>query len=353
MPNYPERRIRDEYRGRIWMSERRGDVHVHRAWLRVRPEERFVDKALYELTASTMALPSVLKRLGRTDVVICVVPTLLAAALATALPRRPRVVLWVQDLVTLGAGALGLGGIARRAVAAATALERAAVARANHVIACSPGFRDYFVAGGADPGKIDVVYNWVDLEWIEPRPTPTTNERLRVLYAGNLGYSQGLETLIEAARICGDSVNVDIVGDGNAARAVAQLAAGVPNVTVRPSVPRKDFPNLLADNDAHVVIQRRVSAGANLPSKIATYLGSGRPVIASIDPATSAAQLLRDSGGALVVEPESPSELARAMGELAQKPELRRELGANARAFAEAHLGSEAALCRFEQLVLG
>jgi hypothetical protein len=41
------------------------------------------------------------------------------------------------------------------------------------------------------------------------------------------------------------------------------------------------------------------------------------------------------------------------MRELAQKPELRRELGANARAFAEAHLGSEAALHRFEQLVLG
>jgi colanic acid biosynthesis glycosyl transferase WcaI len=335
------------------MSEHLGAVRVHRSWLRVRPEEGFVDKTLYELTASAMALPAVVKRLRHTDVLICVVPTLLAAAFATALPRRPRVVLWVQDLVTHGAAALGLEGIARRAVAAAAGLERRAVARADHVIVCSPGFRDHFVASGADPAKVDVVYNWVDLDWIEPRPMPSQNGRLRVLYAGNLGYSQGFETLVEAARICGDSVSVDIVGEGNAARAVAELAAGVPNVSVRPSVPREDFPNLLADNHAHVVIQRRVSAGANLPSKIATYLGSGRPVIASIDPETAAAGLLRESRGALVVEPESPSELARAMDELAKKPELRQELGENARAFAEARLGSGPALRRFEQLVLG
>ena len=353
LPNYPERRIHDDYRGRIWMSERRGDVRVHRAWLRVRPEEGFVDKALYELTASTMALPSVLKRLRRTDVLLCVMPTLLAAAYATALPRRPRVVLWVQDLVTVGAGALGLGGAARRAVAAAASLERTAVRRADRVVVCSRGFRDYFVARGADAGKIDVIHNWVDLDWIEPRSQPSENGHLRVLYAGNLGYSQGFETLIEAARIGGDNISVDIVGDGNAARAVALLAAAVCNVSVRPPVPRKDFPGLLASHDAHVVIQRRVSAGANLPSKIATYLASGRPVVASIDSATSAAELLRESGGAVLVEPESPAALAAAMQALARDADLRDELGRRGRKYAEQHLAKGPALQQLEEALLG
>ena len=352
MPNYPDRRIHDGYRGRIWMSERRGDVRVHRSWLRVRPEERFADKALYELTASTTALPLVLKRLRRKDVLLCVVPTLLAAAYATVLPRRPRVVLWVQDLVLAGANALEPGGLARRALASAAALERAVVRRADRVVACSPSFRNHFVAQGADPAKIDVVYNWVDLDWIGRAPQPASNGCLRVLYSGNLGYSQGFETLIDAARIGGDGVAVDLVGGGNAARAVAELAAGLPNVAVRPPVAREHFPGLLAGHDAHVVIQRRVSAGANLPSKIAPYLASGRAVVGSIDAATPAAELLRESEGALLVEPESPRLLADALLRLRDDPDLRRRLGARARAFAERRLAKEAALHRLERAVL-
>src|SRR6266404_4557863 len=98
MPNYPERRIHEAYRGRPFSSERRNGVDVHRSWLRVRPEERLVDKLLYEVTASTFALPWALRLARRADVLLCVVPTLLAATYATAIPRGPRVVLWVQDL---------------------------------------------------------------------------------------------------------------------------------------------------------------------------------------------------------------------------------------------------------------
>jgi colanic acid biosynthesis glycosyl transferase WcaI len=352
MPNYPRRRIQADYRGRVWMSERRGGVGIHRAWLRVRPEEGFVDKALYELTAATMTLPLVLRRLRKTDVLLCVVPTLLAATYATILPRRLRVVLWVQDLVVAGAGALRLGGAARRAVAASALLERRAAQHADRVVVCSSGFRDHFMARGVHAESIDVVHNWVDLDWIEPKAEHADGGDLRVLYAGNLGYSQGLATLVDAARIAGDGVRVDIVGDGNAARVVASLAAHVPNVHLRGPVPRSEFPDLLGDHDAHIVIQRRVSAGANLPSKIATALASGRPIVASIDPDTPAASLLRDSGGAILVEPESPIALAQAMRDLAGDPERRAALGRSGRAYAEEHLSKESALRRLETAIL-
>jgi colanic acid biosynthesis glycosyl transferase WcaI len=351
VPSYPERRIHDGYGGRLYLTERRGDVLVHRSWLRVRPNEGFVDKALYELTASTLALPRVVKRLGQNDVLVCVVPTVLAATYATLLPRRPRVVLWVQDLIAAAARSLELGPAARRALAPIAALERFAARRADSVIVCSPGFRDHFVASGVDPARIEVLYNWADLECIVSEPQRSQNGALRVLYAGNVGYTQGFDTLVAAAAIAGAAVEVDIVGAGNAAGDVTRATQDVPNVRMRPPVPAQDFAKLLAAHDVHLVLQRRVGAGANLPSKIATYLASGRPVVASIDPATPAAQLLRESGGALLVEPESPRELAQAMLELRERPELRRELGANGRAFAEARLGKEVALNRFEEIV--
>lgn len=353
MPNYPERRIHEGYRGRGFMTERRGDVTVHRSWLRVRPEEGFVDKALYELTASTVALPQVLRRLRASDVVVCVVPTLLAAAYATHVPRRPRVVLWVQDLVVAGAAALEAGRAARAALTAANGLERRTVRRADRVVVCSPGFRDHFVRNGLGADRIDVVYNWVDNERIVETPPPSASDRIRVLYSGNLGYSQGFSTLVDAASIAGDAVAVDIVGAGNAARAVAQLAEHSSNVTVQPPVPDEEYPRLLSAHDVHVVLQRRISAGANLPSKIATYLASGRPIVGSVDPQTPAAELLRESGGALLVEPESPQQLADGLLKLGADPGLRLELGRRSRRFAESRLDKETALQALERSVLG
>lgn len=353
MPNYPERRIHDGYRSRLWLTERRGDVLVHRSWLRVRPQERFVDKALYELTASMLAVPRVLARARHADVLICVVPTLLAAAVATMVPRRPRVVLWVQDLVVRAAGAVGVPGPVRPVLRVAAALERRAVVRADRVVVCSPGFRDHLVHRGVDPERIDVLYNWADLGRIKHVPIEAGSGDVRFLYSGNLGYTQGFETLLDAARISGEGVAVDIVGAGNAAHEVARLAAPLANVSVMPPVPREDFPRLLASHDVHVVLQRRISAGANLPSKIATYLASGRPVVASIDLDTPAAELLRESGGALLVEPESPAALADAMRRLREQPDLRAELGRRSRAFAEARFDKEAALVQLETAVLG
>ncbi len=357
LPNYPARTIHPDYRGRIWMSERRGEVHVHRSWLRVRAGESFVDKALYELTASTVPLPRVVKRLPHTDVVVCVVPTLLAAAYASIARRlrpRARLVLWIQDLVLSAAAAVeGTGSVARAALRAARVLERLAAGGADHIVVCSPGFCDYLTALGIDSARLETVYNWVDIDWIAPTSSKGNDGPTRFLYAGNLGYTQGFETLVDAAEMLRDDVHVDIVGDGNARQHVARLVQQTQNVALRPPVPREEFPRLLSQPDVHVVVQRRVSAGANLPSKIASYMASGKPILASIDQLTPAAQLLRESGGALLVEPESPAELAAAMRRLRAEPELREDLGRRARAFAEARLAKEPALRQLEAAFLG
>lgn len=361
MPNYPERRIQPRYRGALWRSERLGEVSVHRSWLRVRPEETFRDKALYELTFAAFSLPQVLRRLPRSDVLLCVVPSLAAAASAAVLSRaalllgkRLRLVLWVQDLVLSAALAVdGVGPGARRLLEAAGVVERTASRAADSIVVCSPGFRHYLIERGVDAGRIVTSLNWVDVDWIRPAPRPPGDGRTRFLYAGNLGYTQGLETVVEAARIVGPSIELEIVGEGNAAGHVQRLAAGLANVTVRPPVPRAEFPRLLVGADVHVVVQRRVGAGANLPSKIASYLASGRAVVGSLDLGTPAAELLRASGGALLVPPESPPELARAMERLHRQPALRAELGRRGREFAARNLSRSRMLEQLERAILG
>ena len=355
LPNYPERRIHPEYRGVLSRSETLNGVRVHRSWLRARPERSFADKALYEVTISTFALPHAVRHARRADVVVCVVPTLLAAAYAAGVARvlNKRLVLWVQDLVLSAAASVGLGAGASRILSVAGRLERAAVRAADSVVVCSPGFRDYLIAGGGDPRRIETIYNWADVERITPRPPNGNGGPVRFLYAGNLGYTQGFETLVDAARIGSDGVSVDIVGAGNAADIVQRLSADVPNVTIRGPVDRGDYADLLASADVQLVIQRRISAGANLPSKIATSMASGRPLLASIDPATPAADMLRESGGAVLIEPESPVSLAEGMKRLAADADLRARLGASARAYAERNFAKQPALERLEAVLLG
>jgi putative colanic acid biosynthesis glycosyltransferase WcaI len=350
VPNYPERRIHPDYQGVLFRSETRNGVSVHRSWLRARPERSFADKTLYELTISTFALPNAIRFARRADVIVCVVPTLLAATYAAGLAHGfgKRLVLWVQDLVLSAAASVGIGACASRILSLARRLEQATVRTADAIVVCSPGFGEYLVNCGVDPHKIETIYNWADVDRIKPRAQEVNGGAVHFLYAGNIGYTQGFETLIDAARIGGERVSVEIVGAGNAADTVRQLSADLSNITLRAPVPDWDYPNLLASADVQLVIQRRISAGANLPSKIATSMASGRPILASIDPDTPAAHLLRESEGALIVEPDSPISLAEGMQRLASDEGLRARLGHNARRYAERKLAKDLALERLE-----
>jgi len=154
LPNYPQRRIDLAYRRTLWQSEVLDGVGVHRSWLRVRPGESFLDKALYEASFTALSLPRVIRRVRRADVLVCVVPSLLAAAASAGLARAggPRLVLWWQDLVLAAARSLnGLGPLALRALRGAQAAERIALGAADCVVSCRPGFVDTWWRREGDP----------------------------------------------------------------------------------------------------------------------------------------------------------------------------------------------------------
>jgi colanic acid biosynthesis glycosyl transferase WcaI len=252
----------------------------------------------------------------------------------------------VQDLVGLAAAAVADAPGVTATIAGR--LERYAADRAEKLVVCSPGFEEHFVRLGVPASKVETILNWVDTTAIDAGPSPSNGRPTRFLYSGNLGYTQGFETLAAAAALAGESIELDIVGAGNALEQVEAL--GLPT---RPPVPLSEFPALLSSADVHVVLQRAVAAGANLPSKIAPYLASGRPIVASIAPDTPAARLLDESGGALIVPPERPDLLAVAMARLRDDSLLRRRLGESGRAYAVAHLDRGVCLRELEAAFLG
>jgi colanic acid biosynthesis glycosyl transferase WcaI len=354
LPNYPDRRIFDGWGGRVWRTDTENGVRVRRSWLRVRPAESFTDKALYEASFAVTSVPRVLARIRNADALLCTVPTLLSAAQGMQLARitRTRSTLWVQDLVLSAALAVdGVGSTQRRVLGAMRAIESRTARSATRIVSCSSGFVPHLLELGVTGERVQTIPNWVDTREIVRLPEPAGDGEISFLYTGNLGYTQGFETLFEAAATAGDRLKLIVAGSGNAVDQVARLVS--PPHELRQLAPRERYPALLGSAHVLVVIQRAVAANANLPSKIASYLAAGRPIVASIGLDTPAAELLRASGAAILVPPEQPPALAEAMRSLRDDPILRERLGGAGRDYAVAHLDRDVVLPRLERAVLG
>jgi glycosyltransferase involved in cell wall biosynthesis len=149
------------------------------------------------------------------------------------------------------------------------------------------------------------------------------------LYAGAHGISQGLSTLIEVARRMRDVENVlfVFVGEGAEKRKLMDLANqyGLSNVQFISSQSKERITKFYAEAYLSFVPLRNLPMfEAYIPSKMFEILGSGCPVVASIS--GEAADILRRSQGALVVEPENAAQIEEAVRVLLNDEQLREKL---------------------------
>jgi colanic acid biosynthesis glycosyl transferase WcaI len=207
-----------------------------------------------------------------------------------------------------------------------------------------------------------LVYDWVDTGLIRllPRNNAFAQEhnltnRFVVLYAGNLGLSQGLELVLTAAeQLAGHhDLQFVFVGDGTG-REQLQAQAGrrrLANVQFLPFQPRDRLPEVLASADVSLVILRRGIGAGSLPSKTFSVMASGRPLITSVDEGSETWNLVKCAEAGMYVPPENPSELVKAILTLKQDKDLRERLGHNGRIWAERHHSPQSAAEQFEKLL--
>jgi colanic acid biosynthesis glycosyl transferase WcaI len=256
-----------------------------------------------------------------------------------------------------------LGIFRHRAVIAAVAgLERYCLQQAASVRILSESFAGPLERLGVPGSKLSLIYDWVDTDLIHPLPrkNPFSREhglddKYVVLYAGNIGLSQGLEHVLAAAGLLTGHGQIQfvLVGDGASRQHLETQAreAELSNVTFLPFQPRDRLPEVLASADVSLVTLQRGAAVRSLPSKTFSVLASGRPLVASLDEGSDAWNLVQRARAGLCVLPESPALLAEAILVLKNDVALARELGKNGRAYALRHHSPEAAAARFEELL--
>lgn len=332
--------------------EQLNGVHVHRCRHHVPARQSALRRALYE--CSFLGSGAVRLSLPPPDAIVATVPALSDGILARMASRRfgAPYGLILQDLMGQAARQSGLaGGVSmERPVRAAEGWIARGAAR---VAIVAEAFRDYVERLGVSSEKIVQVRNWTNVP-----PASSSREQVRqragwpsdavvCLHAGNMGYKQGLENVLESARLAASTrpeLLFVLMGDGNQREALATKACELrlTNVRFLPTQSSQDYADLLSAADVLLLNQSASVRDMAFPSKLSAYVASATPIVAAVAPDSAAACELGSAGAALVVDPGRPRELLEAVARTAHDELLRRRLVLAARQYGRAFSREEA-----------
>ena len=325
-----------------WGTQVRRGVTVHRVW-----HTRW-DKGSLRARAvnfGTFVAAALLRGLfcRRADVVVVETdPFLLAlAGVLLKFRHRAKLVVYAQDVhPELG---VALGRVPdRRSVRLLGRTLHAAYRRADRVVVLSRDMRETFRRFGVPADRISVVPNWTDTHAVRPvkrdnpfRRTHGLCGRFVVMHSGNMGQTQRLETVIDAAARLRDRDDVEFlfVGGGSAMGELQRRARsrGVTNTRFLPYEPREKLAESLSAADLHLVsIDPRV-VPFMMPSKLYGILASGTAVLAVAPDGCELTETVRSHRVGWSVAPGDPAALADRIAELADDRARVVEAGKRAR----------------------
>lgn len=328
-PNYPTGKVYPGYRIAHHKRDEAEGVPVHRVALYPSHDRSSVGRIFNYFTYAFSAAIHGLFRARRFDVLYVYppIPAALAAALICAVRRRPFVMdiqdLWPDSVLTSGMpGVRFMGRII-------SGMCNFSYRRAAAIVAQSEGIADRLVERGVPRAMISVIYNWADEAAAAPSGTCDLSRynfegKFNIVYGGNLGRLQGLDTLVRAAHLAGQRMphlQLLLIGNGvereNLQALVREL--GAVNVRVEAGVPRAQVGDIFNSADVlalHLI--RDPLFEITIPQKTQFYMAMGKPVLIGV--AGEAASFVTESGAGIAVEPENVEAIADAMVRLANMP---------------------------------
>ncbi len=292
---------------------------------------------VFEPSPFTVGLPGMLFRWLKKAPMIFWVQDLWPESLAaTGAVRSPRILKWVGHMVQM---------IYRRC---------------DRVLIQSEAFKEPVVAAGANPERTYYFPNWAETLY-RPMSLPADAaehdeipEGFCIMFAGNLGEAQSLETIIQAAawiKEHGEDVVWVLIGDG---RRLAWMKSEVKCLGLEKQIhflgcrPMEAMPRYFSLADALLVTLRPDPIfSRTIPSKVQSYLACGRPIVAALD--GEGARIVHDSAAGVVVGAGDADALAKAVISLkAMSADEREQMGQRGRAYFESNFESEMLISQLE-----
>lgn len=349
LPNYPTGRLFPEYQGRFYVREQWDGVSVHRVWLYPSMGAGVRRLANYLSFSTTVLVP--LLRVKRPDILFVESPPIFLCLPAILAARRWRIPM-ILNIADLWPDSVRELGLMRNSwlLRLAERLERWSYQEATFVNAVTEGIQKTLVQQKrVSPEKVLFLPNGVDTELFKPRPPDVDLARQLdldgkkiILYAGTLGFAQGLQVAIQAMSLLQDAVPeacLVFIGDGSERARLEQQARALQLKNVRFLPPNQPayVARLYSLAVAGLVTLRNVPLFDRArPSKMFPIMASGKPVVYS--GSGEGARLVESANAGVVVSPEDPKALAEAIRTLVGDPALADELGRNGRRYVEEKL---------------
>lgn len=221
-------------------------------------------------------------------------------------------------------------------------LDRYTLRNAARVRTISEEMRSYLIkTRGLDEKKVYAVDNWQDDSNHYYQPLNEKQSSFVFEYLGSINSHSNVDIIIRAfAKAQLENAELRIYGGGNKKDECVQLVTdlGVSNVRFD-YVQRDDVPKVQAEARVLVLALSKGNGAFSLPSKVTSYMLSGRPIIASVDVESATTRYIHNAECGMAVPPADEDGLAQAFKDLySMSPEKLTEMGANARKFAETHL---------------
>jgi colanic acid biosynthesis glycosyl transferase WcaI len=360
VPHFPDGIVEDRYRTRVWHASRENGVGILRLRIpggrRSNLFHRLIVFFVFQISASLAGL-----RL-KYDLLLITNP-----ALETWLPfvilgwmRRKPVVFAVWDIYP----DVGIQlEIFRSPVTVwiVRQLENFCLMHASAVQTLSENMAGILTQRVRHETPLRVIPPWLDVNAFQTASRQNSFSRQHmlddsfvVMYSGNLGYSQGLEHVLDAAlRLQGhSSIKFVLIGDGPQRNDLIVKAQKLrlQNVYFLPFQPRETLPEVFATADLALVSQQARVSTSSLPSKTFGWMAAGVPILAFAEPRSDLGKLLQNEQTGQCVEPFDVDMFVRSLLELERDPMRRQQMGTNGRTRARQDHTRSAACTSFESL---
>lgn len=360
-PNYPGGKVYPGYRIRWIQREIMDGVHVTRVPLYPSHDQSALKRAFNYASFLMSSLVYGLFFARRFDVIYAYHPPLSVGITASLLKvfRRKPLVYDVQDMWPDTLKATGMLGNERLLSFIARLCEWV-YRRCDTIVVLSPGFKKLLIERGVPAEKVEIIYNWADEKSLQtpvgtlPKDFPDAS-RFKILFAGNMGKAQALDTILESAAILKSShspATFILVGGGVETERLKlkSIELGLDNVQFIAPMPMNQVGTVLQAADVLLVHLRKDPLfKITIPSKTQAYMAAGKPILMGVD--GDAAQLITESQCGWVVPSENAKSLAEEVATLINlKPIDLKAKGDQAKAFYERELSVKVGVGRFADI---
>jgi colanic acid biosynthesis glycosyl transferase WcaI len=359
-PNYPGGKVYEGYRIRPWHRSMQNGVRITRLALYPSHSGSKAGRIANYLSFFLSAFLYLCFAARKANLVYVYNPPLTVglAAAASRIAHRCPVIVDIHDLWpdTLPAtGMISNPKTLRWIDRAAAWMYR----KVQFIILHTHGFRGKLLERGVPAEKMTSVIGWTN-EYALPDDVPEGAKRLgdlpglKLLYAGNIGPAQGMESVLDAAELLhrnGQSAMASFcfLGGGVGEDALVQKAAqlGLDNVVFLPRVtPQEVGPYLDAADALLVHLRASPLFEITLPSKTQAYLYAGKPVLMAVP--GEATRLINAAEAGICTPSQDPQSLVQAVTTLAtMSPDDRRAMGQRGRAYYLRELAMEKGMAHF------